>query len=68
MLPSGFPREYKKRSNLPLTFEQQIFKPRYSSVQCLVRLYLPADFAQQNEDCTVIIHIKRFTDFFQAFP
>jgi len=42
---------------LPLTFNQQTFKLRYSSVQRFVRLYLPANFAQHTADCALVAYI-----------
>jgi len=51
-----------------LTFKQQIFKLRYSSVQRFVCLYLPADCAQHTVDYTVVSYIILFADFFKLFP
>jgi hypothetical protein len=53
---------------MPLPFEQKIFKLRYSSVQCFVRLYLPADFAQHAAGRALVSYIKLFADFFKFFP
>jgi hypothetical protein len=61
------PIETKKGSSLPLTFKQQICKLRYSSVQCFVRLYLPADFAPHTAGRAVVSYIKLFANFFKFF-
>ena len=53
---------------LPLTFNQQTFKLRYSSPQRFIRLYLPADFAQHTAGRAVVYYIKLFADFFKLFP